>query len=306
VIVPLLNLYRLFRELKPDCLLSYTIKPVIYGSIAAKVAGVPAIFSLITGLGYAFIGTGKLKRMLTSVVSVLYRFSLRFNRLVFFQNPDDQHLFIKNQMVRDIDQTRLINGSGVDLNHFSYRPLQDRQKEQCFLLVARLLSDKGVREYVAAARALKRKYPTSKFQLLGPLDTNPTSCQPQELEAWQKEGTIEYCGVTTDVRSFLEAATVFVLPSYREGTPRSALEAMSIGRSVVTTDAPGCREVVINGQNGFLVPIKDHKSLATAMEQFILNPKLAQQMGFESRRIAEERFDVHQVNDFLLKQMGLK
>lgn len=301
----IVSLYRLFRELKPDCLLSCTVKPVIYGSIAARLAGVPAIFSLITGLGYAFIGTGKRKRLLNSLVSALYQYSLRFNRLVFFQNPDDRDLFIKNRMVTGPDYTRLMNGSGVDLDHFSGCSLQDGTHDQCFLLVARLLADKGIREYVAAARVLKQKYPAAKFQLLGPLDSNPTSCQPLELAAWQQEGVVEYCGVTIDVRPFLKAATVFVLPSYREGTPRSALEAMAIGRAIVTTDAPGCREVVIAGKNGFLVPIKDAAPLAEAMEKFILEPNLAIQMGRESRGMAEAKFDVHKVNSLLLQQMEI-
>lgn len=298
------RLWRLFCHLNPDILLSYAVKPVIYGSLAARLAGVGAIYSLITGLGYAFIGTSLRRRVINWFVCRLYRAALRGNRLVFFQNTDDCMLFVDQKLVRDGSVTRLMNGSGVDLDQFSTHPLP-KVDAPVFLLVGRLLTDKGVREFVEAARQLKQQYPACRFRLLGATDSNPASCSPAEVSSWHNEGVIEYCGITSDVRPFLAEATVFVLPSYREGTPRSALEAMATGRAVVTTDAPGCREVVVQGKNGLLVPVKDADALAAAMERFILEPDLAIRMGEASRCLAEERFDVHRVNNELLKAMGL-
>jgi glycosyltransferase involved in cell wall biosynthesis len=173
-------------------------------------------------------------------------------------------------------------------------------------MIARLLRDKGAVVYVEAARTLKRRYPRAVFQLLGPLDTNPTAISRSELDTWQQEGVIEYLGSTKDVRPYIQHATVYVLPSYyREGTPRTVLEAMSMGRAVVTTDAPGCRETVVDGDNGFLVPIKDSGALALAMERFIQYPELIEKMGGRSREIAEVKYDVRKVNAAIMQKLGL-
>jgi glycosyltransferase involved in cell wall biosynthesis len=168
-----------------------------------------------------------------------------------------------------------------------------------------LLRDKGIVEYAEAARRLKPRYPTARFQLVGPHDANPSAISRQQLEAWRSEGIIEYSGATDDVRSFLAGAGVFVLPSYREGTPMSVLEAMATGRPIVTTDVPGCRETVVPGENGFLVPAKDVAALAAAMERFIVAPELIPKMGRRSREIAVEKFDVRAVNAVILKTLGL-
>jgi len=299
----LLRLARIFRKEQPDMLFCYTIKPVIYGSLAARWAGVSAIFSMITGLGYTFSGHTLRRRLLTFVAETLYRLALAGNQVVFFQNPDDRALFLQRKLVRDQNQTALVNGSGVDIDYYAETPVPSGLP--VFVLIARMLRDKGVVEYVEAARILKRKHPHATFRLIGPVDINPASLRVEQLEAWCGEGVIEYQGWVHDVRPLLAAASVFVLPSYREGTPRTVLEAMSMGRPIVTTNAPGCRETVSDGENGFLVSIKDVDALAYAMERFILCPELIERMGKRSRALAEQKFDVHGVNRVLLRAMGL-
>ena len=300
-VISLIRMVRFFRSLKPDIVLSYTVKPVIYGSLAAKWAGVPFIHSIITGLGYAFMGEGYKGLVIKRFVAGLYRAALRYNMSVFFQNPDDLDLFVTLHIV-DERKTVLVNGSGVDIDFYT---TDLPGNAPAFLMIARLLRDKGVQEYVEAARILKSKHPQTAFQLLGPLDSNPTSISKSVLDAWQQEGLIDYLGSTNDVRPYLRNATVYVLPSYREGTPRTVLEAMSMGRPIVTTDAPGCRETVIDGDNGFLVPVKDSTALAAAMERFILQPGLIAQMGKRSREIAEQKYDVRKVNAVIMQAMGL-
>lgn len=301
----LVRIWRILFRLHPDLLLSYTLKSVIYGSLAGRLAGVKAIFSIISGMGYSYQYITHRKWIIRQVMCMIYRIALHSNRLIFFQNPDDRALFIKEKLVRNKNVTGLTNGSGVDLDYFAPCPLP-KIKAPVFLLVGRMLADKGVRDFVEASKYLKQHYPACRFRLLGPIDSGPLACNPDEISAWQEEGFVEYCGTTDDVRPYLAEATVFVLPSYyREGIPRSALEALSMGRAVVTTDAPGCREVVRHGENGLLVPIKDIAALTAAMERFIIEPDLAERMGLVSRRMAEERFDVHQVNQQLMKAMAL-
>ena len=293
----------LYREVQPDLVLTYTIKPVIYGSLAARLSRVPRICSLITGLGYSF-GTATLRqRALNPVVQSLFRFALAHNEVVFFQNPDDLRQFVDAGLASD-RQAVLVNGSGVDLEHFRVAPLPEGTPT--FLLTTRLLWEKGVGEYVEAARTLKAKYPTARFRLLGPLDPNPAAVSRAQLDAWSAEGVIEYLGSTNDVRPAIADTSVFVLPSaYREGTPRSILEAMAMGRAIVTTDAPGCRETVRGDENGFLVPVSDSIALASAMERFLRDPGLVAPMGVRSRAIAEEKYDVHLVNRVMMRAMGL-
>ena len=295
-------LRQLFLELSPDLFFGYTIKPVIYGSLAARWAGVRHIYSMVTGLGYAF-SKGTLKQQLVNLAArTLYRTSLASNDKVFFQNPDDRDLFVKLGLVKP-GQAVLVNGSGVDLAHFCPAPLPP---PPTFLLIARLIEDKGILVYAEAARRIKQRYPEARFHLLGPFDTNPNSISRTQVEAWEDEGVITYLGKTRDVRPFMREATVYVLPShYREGTPRTILEAMAMGRPIITTDAPGCRETVIDGENGFLIPTKDVTSLTKAIEKFLEQPDLVAQMGRRSRGIAEQKYDVHKVNAVMLQTMGL-
>ncbi len=297
------SLRNLFGQLRPDCALFYTIKPVIYGSIAAGYAGIPKVFSMITGLGYAFGDSSFKQRIVRVPVQALYRRALRRNEAVFFQNPDDKELFVKRRLVNDPENAVLINGSGVDIAY--YRKAPPVTDKIIFLLIARLIRDKGIYEYVEAARQVKQHYPNVVFRLLGPFDSNPSAISQITIEQWHEEGVIEYLGRTKDVRPYIADCSVYVLPSYREGTPRTVLEAMAMGRPVITTDAPGCRETVIDGRNGYLVPVKDAGSLTEALEKFIVAPELIPNMGEESRKIAVKKYDVRKVNDTILRTMGL-
>ena len=296
------RLISLFREVRPDMVLGYTIKPVIYGSLAGRIAGVPRIFSMITGLGYAFSDGGLKERLVGAVVRFLYKLSIGANRRVFFQNPDDRNIFLRLGLLRNLRQAALINGSGVNVDFFQPVPFPG---EISFLLIARLIKDKGVLEYVKAARIVKKRYPQARFYLVGWIDEGPQGITSADLDSWVKEGTIEYLGRLEDVRPAIADVSVYVLPSYHEGTPRTVLEAMSMGRPVITTDAPGCRETVEEGRNGFLVPVRDAKALAERMEYFIKHPELIARMGEESRRIAVEKYDVRKVNKAIMDVMGL-
>jgi len=299
-----LSYTRFLREKRPEVFFGYNIKPVVYGSLAARLAGVPHVFSLIPGLGYTFSRETRKQRLANVAARFLYRVTLRNNQAVFFQNPDDMKLFLKLKLLRDERQGVRINGSGVDLNLFAESPPNPQPPR--FLLTARLIKEKGIAEYAEAARLLKRRHPHATFCVLGRFETHPSAIKVEQVEQWQREGIIEYLGATTNVRPYLVATSVFVLPSYyREGTPLTVLEAMSVGRPIVTTDMPGCRETVIHGENGFLLPIKDAPRIAEAMERFILEPDLIPKMGHRSREIAEERFDVNKVNAVILKTMGL-
>lgn len=295
------TLILLFRDIKPDALLSYTIKPVIYGSLAARLAGVPAIYSMITGLGYAFAAGGR--GWVGQVAKFLYRSALNGNRRVFFQNPDDRDFFVGAKILARAEQAVLINGSGVDLQHFGCVPVPENIPS--FLLIARLIKDKGIIEYVEAARLVKFCHPAAQFHLLGPLDSNPNAISAAQISEWETEGAITYLGEAADVRPAIAACSVYVLPSYAEGTPRTVLEAMSMGRAVITTDAPGCRETVVDGVNGILVPTRDVAALAQAMLDLIESPDSIARMGKAGRSLAEEKFDVHKVNSAILGAMKL-
>lgn len=303
-------LNRLMRKYCPDVVLSYTIKPVIYGSLAARWAGIKNCYSMITGLGSAFHESSLKGKLISS----LYRFGIKKNKIVFFQNPDDKDTFLRLKLIANDTQTVLINGSGVDLEHYFAAPVvKDRI---VFLLISRLISEKGIEQYVEAARELK-KHHNIRCCLVGKFDTNPSAISEDKVKEWHNLGIIEYLGPAEDIRPIIAQTSVYVLPSYyREGTPRTVLEAMSMGRPVITTDAPGCRETVRLasqlvheklkiGANGILVPTKDVEALARAMKFFMDDPTQIERMGKESRRYAEERYDVHKVNAVLLEKMGL-
>ncbi|SFM82597.1 glycosyltransferase family 4 protein [Marinobacter pelagius] len=298
------ELWRLMRSIRADYVLGYTIKPVIYGSLAAWLASVPNRFALVTGLGYAFTGEASGKRgLLRKLIQRLYRFGLSKSRKVFFQNPDDEALFRQLGLLPAGIPSRVVNGSGVDVADYSLAPLPEKPS---FLLIARLLGDKGVREYAQAARLVKAQYPDAVFRLVGWIDNNPDAISQHELDEWVSSGTLEFLGKLADVRPAIADCNVYVLPSYREGTPRTVLEAMAMGRAVITTDAPGCRETVTDCENGFLVPVQAVDELADAMIRFIEEPELVADMGERSRQIAEQKYDVHKVNEFMLGEMGIQ
>ena len=305
-LIDMVRLTKLFRQLRPDLVFSYFIKPVIYGSIAAWIAGVPRRYALVAGLGYVFTPDGSKdaikRRILRFVAKNMYRISFSVCDKIFLQNEDDRNFFCDNSILK-LSKVSLISGSGVDLNKFDETPLS--KEGITFILVARLLREKGIIEYIDAARQIKLDHPNATFLLVGDLDENPGGLSLIEVARWVEEGIIEWPGLVPDVRPWITRSNVFVLPSYREGKPRSTQEAMAMGRPIITTDAPGCRDTVEEGVNGFKVPIRDTGALETAMRHFIENPTLIPSMGAESRRLAEERFDVHRINQTMLDVMHI-
>ncbi|ECD9351988.1 TPA: glycosyltransferase family 4 protein [Salmonella enterica subsp. houtenae] len=291
----IINTYRLYKKIKhikPDIVLCFFPKPVIFGTLAARLARVKKIYSLLEGLGFCYTehlnNEGIKKSILKKIQTFLYRISLPFASKVLFLNDDDyKDLIIKNNI--PIQSYDIIGGIGVDLKKFQYTT--PKVKPMHFGMVSRLLVEKGVREFVAAARILKEKYPNIQFSIAGSVDDNPGGITLEQVNSWKKENLITFLGQLVDINEYLNNISVFVLPSYREGVPRSTQEAMAVGRPVITTDVPGCRETVHDGVNGFMIPPWDIKALVEAMDFFILNPEKVIEMGKESRIIAEEKFD---------------
>lgn len=282
----MLSYWRLYCRLKADVVLHFTIKPVVYGTLAARFLGIPCI-NMITGLGTVFIR----ETWLTQMVEALYRVSQPGSRKVFFQNPDDQALFLSRRLVKP-EVAECLPGSGLDLSRFAISPMLT-DKNLVFLLIARMLWDKGVGEFVEAARQVKSAFPEVRFQLLGPVAAeNRTAIQRSQVEAWVGEGVVEYLGETDDVRPFINKAHCVVLPSYREGTPRTLLEAAAMGRPVIATDVPGCREVLDDGVTGFLCRVKDPQDLAEKITQFLgLGSADRDSLGRAGRAKMEREFD---------------
>ena len=297
------ELTRALTEIAPTTLIPYTIAPVTIGSLAASRAGVKNIIPLITGLGYAFgEGKGLKRRAVRFAATILYGLALRRSSVVIFQNPDDQKYFRTARILPDDKPSIVVNGSGVNLAEFAPQPMPSRP---VFLMIARLIREKGVLEYAEAAKQLKARHPDARFLLAGWLDASPDGISQAELRQLIVDG-VEYLGKLSDVRQALAEASVFVLPSrYREGIPRSILEAMAMGRPIVTSDSPGCRETVLPGENGFLVRPGDVRELTEAMESFIIDPSLAASMGQRSRSLAEARFDVRKVNAEIIEAAKL-
>lgn len=294
----------ILRE-RPDVVLAYTQKPIIYGGMAARLFRGVRFYALMSGLGYVFSPAAQDRHMLRALVSRLYRIGVARAKAIFVFNRDDRAELIAQGIVGSSAPVVEVPGSGVDLDHFKAAPFPDGPPS--FLMISRLMRDKGVFEYAEAARRLKACYPEARFRLLGRLDRdNPTGLPEAELDRWVDEGIIDYVPETRDVISYLAASTVFVLPSYyREGLPRTLLEALATGRPLVTTDLPGCREPVMGGVNGFLVEPRNVAALQQAMERFLLDASLAPVMGARSRAIAEERFDVDKVNRQILGVMDM-
>ncbi|WP_298973489.1 glycosyltransferase family 4 protein [uncultured Psychrobacter sp.] len=306
----LLASYQILNKIKPQYVLAYTIKPVVYGTLAAWLAKVPYRFVLISGLGYTFqqVEETNKRSVFQRFVHTLYQQALARASKIFFQNKDDLNLFKKLNIFKPIIPTVVVNGSGVDLYDFEVMPLPKDESgnvKLSFLLIARLLKDKGIVEYVEASKQIKKEYPDAEFHLVGSMDENPAAIEKAQLDQWIAEGDIIYWGELKDVRPAIAASSVYVLPSYREGTSRSVLEAMSMGRAIITTDAPGCRETVVSGKNGYLVPVQAINELTDAMRQFIEHPNLCEQMGLASRNIAVDKYDVKKVNTQMIAEMGL-
>lgn len=296
------------RELQSDVVLAYFVKPVIYGMLASWWVGVPHRIAMVEGLGYAFTlqprgaSWESLRRLaLRYAITLMYRIALARAHKVIFLNQDDVAQFIRDRVVSP-NKVELLGGIGVDLDEFS--GFQKPIHPITFLLAARLLRDKGISEYVDAARKVKSLYPAARFILLGALDSNPGALKQSDVEGWVNEGFLEWPGHVV-VKPWLAQASVFVLPSYREGLPRSTQEAMAMGLAVITTDVPGCRETVVDGRNGYLVPVQNVEALVLAMIKFLNNPESISAMGLESRRMAVQKFDVKKINARLLSLLDV-
>lgn len=294
----------LTRRRRPAVVFAYGVKPVVFGLLGARVAGVRRCYAMVTGLGHAYTTESLRTRVVRLILAVLYRVSLRIARRTFFQNPDDLRSFVERGLV-PADRAVLINGSGINLDRFPLRSLPDVANAR-FLFVGRLLYEKGLREFVAACRLVAERHPGCEFVVVGGHDPSlPHAVSAEEVEAWKTEGLVRFVGAVKDVRSWLAWCSVLVLPSYREGTPRSVLEAMATGRAVITTDAPGCRETVEDGVNGLLVEPRTVEPLADAMMRLAADPAAVARFAQAGRHIAEDKYDVHKVNAVILQTMEL-
>lgn len=287
---------------RPNATLGYTIKPVIYGALAAHAAGVKNVNGMITGGGYTFTAKTAKAKLLGTIVRFLYRLGLKRTNHIIFQNPDDLEEFCSHDLAQK-EKSCVVHGSGVNMEQFAPAPLPDKP---VFFMLSRLLKSKGVMVYLEAARIVKTAYPEAQFFLLGKYETAMQDAIPREtIEAFLRDGIVERFEETTDVRPYYARCSVYVLPSYREGTPRTVLEAMSMGRPIITADANGCRETVRDGVNGYLVPVGDSAALAERMKAFILHPEKISEMGAASVRLCREMFEVGKVNEEMLRIMKL-
>lgn len=282
------TLYQLYQKIQPNFIIHYTIKPNIYGSLAAKLAGIPSL-AITTGLGYTFVNDN----LVAKVAHGLYKLAFRFPEEVWFLNEDDRHVFLHKKLIES-NKAILLHGEGVDITHFSPQSISINDGKVRFLLIARMLWDKGIGDYVEAARILRQKYPQAIFQLLGSCGVaNPSVIAREQIVEWESEGLVEYLGTTKDVRPIIANADCVVLPSfYREGVPRTLMEAAAMAKPLITTDNVGCRDVVLPGISGFLCPIKDATSLAACFEKFIvMEPARRASMGIAGRELMEKKFD---------------
>ena len=298
------EIYKIIKNSKPNIVISYTAKPVIYSGLILKFFPKISYYPMITGLGFAFTKIDSFKQIIFKNLMVyLYRIGLKSSEKIIFQNKDDQSYFFESKIISKKNLSYIVNGSGVDLNTY---PISLLPSNKVFLMISRLLVDKGVREYVQAAKIVRSHFSDAIFQLAGYLDENPSAINEKELRSWINEGDIQYLGEIKSVQSILKTCRYYVLPSYREGTPRSILEALSTGRPIITTDVPGCRETVIHNKNGLLVPAKNPFALAKAMMSLIKEKdEVIKKMAHESHIIANNKYEINKVNQSILKIMNL-
>ncbi len=299
----LLALRQALRRLEPDVVLAYTVKPVVWTGLAMRSVPTARYYALVTGLGYALQRGSTARTVLGVGVEALYRAALRRASCVIFQNSDNQSVFLTRGLVQRT-RTAVIDGSGVDLSHYAPAPLPEGAP--VCLAIGRLLGEKGYREFTEAAAIVRRERPEVRFLLVGPVDTSPDGIPLAEVERWQQSGALEYLGAAKDVRPHLHGCHLFVHPSYHEGMPRTVLEAMAVGRPIVTTSAPGCRETVVDGVNGRLVPPGDARALAEALMDLLARRQDWQRMAAASRELVERRFDVNTINTRMLSLMELR
>lgn len=298
----IVSMRKVLSEIKPDKIFAFQAKTVIYGGIVANLLGITEVYPLIAGMGSLFLNDSLKTRLVRSILMTEYRIAMKKCPVVFFQNHDDEKVFRDYHILKK-QEVAILHGSGVNTEHFNVRPLP---QQLTFLLISRLIRDKGIYEYLEACRKIKKEYPQVRCLLVGPYDSNPSAIKPDELQPFIEQGVIEYFGEQKDVRPYLDQCSVFVLPSYREGTPKTVLEAMASGRAIITTDAPGCRETVTDGENGFLVPVKNIDELYAKMIYFAENPDVIPKMGAVGRNRTETLFDVKLVNQCICESMGLK
>jgi len=288
-LILLYTFYKIYQKIQPDIIFNYSIKPIIYGSIAAKIAKIPSV-AVNIGLGFTFINNS----FITKISHKLYKFSLQFPQMVWFINEDDKNEFIKKGFV-NVEKTLVLPSEGVDLKYFL--PRQKTNKDIVFLLIARMLLDKGIEEFYKAAKIIKIKYPNIRFQLLGNVDLeNPRGVEEKILQGWVQEGIIEYLGYKKDVRSYIAESSCVVLPSYREGKGMTLIEAGAMQKPLIATNVEGCKDIVIDNYNGYLCRVKDEISLANKMEKFILDDEQKRlKMGLNSIEFIKNNFDVLKV-----------
>lgn len=295
------SIYSVLRSEKPDKIFIYQAKTIIYGCAVARILGIKEVYSLVAGIGSIFLTKDAYGRIFQAIMSMGYKLAFRSCNRVFFQNMDDSSVFVERGIVPK-EKIVYINGSGVNIDEFTPLPLPD---EPTFLFIGRLIRDKGIIEYLNACRLAKKRNGNIRCLLVGPFDTNPSGIKPNELALFVEDGSVEYFGEQKDVRPYIGQCSIFVLPSYHEGTPKTVLEAMACGRPIIVTDAPGCKETVEAGTNGFLVPIKDDKSLAEMMLFMAERHEIVEEMGKKSRHIAITKYDVRIVNRQIAETMGI-
>lgn len=308
-IVATYKLSKKIREIEPDLVFSYFSKPVIFGTIAAKLAKVPKIIGMLEGLGYTFTeqpeGLSKKTQLIKKIQVFLYKIALPQLDQLIFLNPDDPKDLI-DQYAINVRKVEVLGGIGLNLKEYPYQPVSNIQQHINFLFIGRLLKEKGIHDFLNAAKIVKEKYPETQFTVLGAIDPHNLGALTQsELDELISSNIIDYPGHVDNVKDWIAKSHVFVLPSYREGVPRSTQEAMAIGRAVITTDVPGCRETVEHGVNGFLVPKWNPAALAEKMIYFIEYPEQIEKMGYESYKMAQDKFDAEKVNQRLLNILGL-
>lgn len=295
------ELYFFMKKEKPDKIFVYQAKTIIYGCLAAKFSGIKEIYPLVAGLGSIFRGCGFKNYIVKTIMNIEYKAAFYVSKKVFFQNHDDKQEFINKKLI-DPEKIVIINGSGVNLEKFTPEPLPE---SPAFLFIGRLIKDKGIVEYLEACKKIKEKYPNVRCMLVGPYDTNPSVLNPKKLEAYIKNNIVEYFGEQNDVRKYIAQCSIYILPSYHEGTPKTVLEAMAMGRPIITSNAPGCRETVKDGKNGYLVDVKDIDGLVEKMEYLLLNYNECKKMGKQSLQMVREKYNVKDVNMSIMKTMGL-
>ena len=308
----IVSTYQLLKKIKhinPDVVFSYFSKPVIFGTIAAKLAKVPCVIGMLEGLGYTFTeqpeGLSHKTKFIRYIQVFLYKIALPMLDQLIFLNPDDPKDLLETYSIK-VKKVVILGGIGLNLQEYPYQPVDDISLPIKFLFIGRLLKEKGIHEFVQAAKLVKKQYPKTQFTILGQIDTfNIGALQQSELDDLIASNVVHYLGWVNNVKDWITNSHVFVLPSYREGVPRSTQEAMAIGRAIITTDVPGCRETVIQNRNGFIIPRWDSKALAENMIYFIENPKQIRFMGDESHKIALDKFDVVQVNQRLQNILGV-